>query len=139
MQLLKEVCDMTLVSEDNERIDHTRWFWRLWVPLQGLYYDDKIHTMKLCVLKDFFLQNSWYLRVIWFTMQSWWQLKDIMEISWKSKEVTDFIMGKTNKIRCSFYNQGIYKSGPGWLFDYTYMYSETHMREKSCRNCSNTE
>ena len=44
--------------------EHTRWFWRLWVPLQGLFFRmmTRIHTMKLFISKDFFLsQNSWYL------------------------------------------------------------------------------
>ena len=36
-----------------------------------------------------------------------------MKISKKSKEVKDFTTGKTNKIWCSFYNQGICKAAPG--------------------------
>ena len=119
--------------------EHTRWFWCLWVPFQGIYYDDKNTLYEIMHIKGFFLQNSWYLRLIWCTMQNLQWIQDIMKISWKSKEVQDFTSGKINKIWCSFNNQGFCKFGLGWLFDHTAVYCETHMRGKSCRNRSNTE
>ena len=107
---------------------------------QGLFFrmTTRTHTMKLFISKDF-CQNSWCLRLIRCTMQNLWWIKEIWRISWKSKEVLDFTTGIKNKISCSFYNQGICKSGPGWMFDHTHVYCETQIRGWSCRNCSNME
>ena len=35
--------------------EHKRWFWRLWVPFQGLFFRmmTRIHTLKLFIAKDF--------------------------------------------------------------------------------------
>ena len=92
MQLLKEVCDVTLVSEDNERIRAHK------VVLTP------VSTPSGTVLwwQKYILWNYAYQRLIWCTMQNLRWIKDILKISWKSKEVQDFTTGKTNKIRCSF-------------------------------------
>ena len=45
--------------------------------------------------------------------------------------------GKTNKLRCSFYNQGFYKAGPGCMFDHPHVQRCKIVRtceQYSCKN-----
>ena len=69
--------------------------------------------------------------------------KDIVKISLKpfKKIIILKVLTtcKTNQILCSFYNEGICKAGPDWMFDHTDLDCETHIRRKSCRSCCKTK
>ena len=99
MQHLKDVCDVTLVSEDNKRI---RGSGACEYPSRDYTMMTKKHTMILCIPKDFF--SSKFL----ISAESMANKGYYEDFLYKILQ-----RGKTNKIRCSFYNQGICKAGPG--------------------------
>ena len=60
--------------------------------------------------------------------------EDFLKILKKYKIFKVKSTGETNKILCSFYNQGFCRAGPGCMFDHPDGDCETHIRVKSCRD-----
>ena len=83
MQHLEEVSDMTLVTEDNERIRaHKVVLASVRTPSGN---DNKNTYYEIIHIKVFF--SKFKIHDIWCTMQNLRRIKEIMKVSWKSKEV----------------------------------------------------
>ena len=118
MQHLEEVCNVTRVREDNERIRaHKVVLWSVSIP-----------------------SGTCSQYILWINP---YKRSSGVHVTVKERYCEDFLKikffkvispGRTNKIWCSYCYQGFFKAGPGCMSDHPDVVCVTPMRGKSLRN-----